>query len=143
VTHEDRPSRIFPLLVAAWCSLLFSNTAYPQIDSTRLEFYPLHIGDLWQWRNEQGLLGTWKITKDTVLANGRTYFRFQGSGYAAPRTNFAGFVCIDSLLGFRHSSGTHVAIVLMRPIFTDSARAKEPSGISVGIPQRHSSRITF
>jgi hypothetical protein len=98
MTPEDKPSRIFPLLVAAWCSLLFSNTAYPQIDSTRLEFYPLHIGDLWQWRNEQGLLGTGEITKDTVLANGRRYFWFgAGGGYTWPRTNGSGFVRIDSL----------------------------------------------
>jgi hypothetical protein len=99
MTQKDKPSRIFPLLVAAWYSLLFSNTAYPQIDSTRLEFYPLHIGDLWQWRNEQGLLGTSEITNDTVLTNGRRYFWFgAGGGYAGPRTNFSGLVRIDSLL---------------------------------------------
>jgi hypothetical protein len=97
MTQEDRRSRIFPLLLAVWCFLLFSNTAYPQIDSTRLEFYPLHVGDLWQWRNEQGLLGTSRIVADTTLPNGHTYFRFRSSGYAGPRTNFSGFVRIDSL----------------------------------------------
>ncbi|MGA9364301.1 MAG: T9SS type A sorting domain-containing protein [Bacteroidota bacterium] len=97
MTQEDKPSRIVPLLVAAWLSLLFSNTAYPQIDSTRLEFYPLHIGDLWQWRNEQGLLGTDEIVGDTILPNGHRYFHFRGSGYAGPRTNFSGLVRIDSL----------------------------------------------
>lgn len=97
MTQKNRPSLVFPLLVAAWCSLLSSNTAYPQIDSTRLEFYPLHIGDLWQWRNEQGLLGSDETVGDTILPNGHRYFRFHSSGYAGPRTTFAGFVRIDSL----------------------------------------------
>jgi hypothetical protein len=50
------------------------------LDSTRLEFFPHHKGDIWQYRYRSiysaiGYLETLMIvTDDTLLSNGRRYF---------------------------------------------------------------------
>jgi hypothetical protein len=47
--------------------LLFTTFCFPQIDTTKKDFYPLEIGNLWQYRNESNLISTEKIIGDTVL----------------------------------------------------------------------------
>lgn len=68
--------------------------AFPQIDTTLKEFFPLHIGDVWQYRNENSQLLTAKIESDTSIA-GQSYYVFKGMGL---RTSGSGITRIDSLL---------------------------------------------
>jgi hypothetical protein len=107
MTPKDKPSRIFPLLVAAWCSLLFSNTAYSQIDSTRLEFYPLHLGDLWQWKvgyYDPQQFSTLQVAKaDTVLPNG---YHYAAIGVPPDFSTGFDFLRIDSLLRVQNYVGS-------------------------------------
>jgi hypothetical protein len=67
-------------------------TAFPQVDSSKLEYFPLHIGDLWQYRNEYGILGTSKILGDTIIS-GRYYYVKGAPDF--PQN--AGYIRIDSL----------------------------------------------
>jgi hypothetical protein len=77
------------------CPLTFAQ----QIDSLRLEFFPLHKGDLWQYfygnSTGQGYLKNSEVvTADTVLSNGLHYAMLTGSPYY----NYTKFYRIDSLL---------------------------------------------
>jgi hypothetical protein len=71
---------------------VFLQTSTAQIDTTRREFYPLGLGDLWQYRNDGGqLISTPRITRvDTLLPNGGIY--------AVRGPSPGGFDRIDSLL---------------------------------------------
>lgn len=70
-----------------------------QIDSSKLEFYPLHIGDIWQYNNGPSIV---KILGDTVI-NGKRYFISANPDF--PQN--AAFVRIDSL--YREAWYTPVA----------------------------------
>jgi hypothetical protein len=78
--------------------LQLHNILYSQADSTRLEFFPLHKSDTWQYycgnyNGGGGYYRTWILTAvDTLLNNGKRYF-----GIADPRflTSFTFYV--DSL----------------------------------------------
>ena len=48
-------------------SLLISTFCFPQIDTTKKDFLPLKIGNLWQYRNESNNLGNQKVIADTVI----------------------------------------------------------------------------
>lgn len=78
-----------------------------QIDSTLLEFFPLHQGDTLQYTygNEFGFTSrviTQLITNpDTVLSNGRHYFKIMGSPYKSSTK----YLRIDSLLRVQEYSG--------------------------------------
>ncbi len=77
------------ILASLWFipSLLFS-----QIDTAKLQFYPLQIGNLWQYRGEgSGVIWTIKIIGDTVI-NDRMYYKRANPNY--PQN--AGFVRVDS-----------------------------------------------
>jgi hypothetical protein len=41
--------------------------SYSQIDTTKKDFYPLKIGNLWQYRNESNAISTEKIIGDTII----------------------------------------------------------------------------
>ncbi len=75
-----------------------------QIDSTRREFYPLHLGDLWQYRDEYGRISrTWQIIRvDSLMPNGERYAVF-----GAPPLFNTGYVFmrIDTLLRVQHYGG--------------------------------------
>lgn len=47
--------------------LIFTTVGYPQIDTTRKDFFPLKIDNLWQYRNESNVISTEKIVGDTVI----------------------------------------------------------------------------
>ncbi|MBI4811297.1 MAG: T9SS type A sorting domain-containing protein [Ignavibacteriales bacterium] len=50
---------------------------YSQIDTTLKEFYPLKVGNLWQWKQYEfwgSYLITCRITGDTTYSNGKHYF---------------------------------------------------------------------
>lgn len=55
--------------------LIVSAIASAQIDTTRREFWPLGLGNLWQYRDEYGHVSrtTWVSIADTVLPNGAHY----------------------------------------------------------------------
>lgn len=73
--------------------LLFPAFTFAQLDSAKLEFYPLHIGDLWQYRGQSSTV-VWsiKIIGDTVI-NGIRYYKSANPDY--PQN--AGIVRVDSL----------------------------------------------
>jgi hypothetical protein len=48
----------------------------PQIDPTLKEFYPLQIGNIWQYLNDNNSIVTSKIKTDTLL-NGELYYVFE------------------------------------------------------------------
>jgi hypothetical protein len=48
-------------------SILFSTFCYPQIDTTKKDFLPLKIDNLWQYRDESNNLGIQKVVADTVI----------------------------------------------------------------------------
>jgi hypothetical protein len=72
-------------------SILFSTFCYPQIDTTKKDFYPLKIGNLWQYRNESNNLGNQKVVGDTAI-DGINYFLLI---HSLPSTH--GVLRIDSL----------------------------------------------
>jgi hypothetical protein len=77
----------------------FFQTVYGQIDSSRLEFFPLHKGDLWQYYvGPYGSLGVIQNAvvqvQDTMLPNGSHYALVTGSPYSGPTKYYR----IDSLL---------------------------------------------
>lgn len=76
------------LITVLLLSFLYNLAA--QVDTTRREFYPLELGDLWQYRNEMGeITRTPRIVIfDTLMPN--------GGHYAA--VGVGGFDRIDSLL---------------------------------------------
>ena len=65
---------------------------FPQIDTTRKEFYPLQRGNLWQYRNERNKLVIQQVVGDTIL-DGERYFLLIHS----LRTS-GGITRIDSLM---------------------------------------------
>lgn len=54
---------------------ILTTFSYTQIDTTKKDFYPLKIGNLWQYRNESNLLSTEKIIGDTII-DGYFYYSF-------------------------------------------------------------------
>jgi hypothetical protein len=73
--------------------LIFTGNIIPQIDTTRQKFFPLQIGNLWQYRNGNNKLVIQQIVGDTVI-DGEKYFLFIHS----LRTSGNGIIRIDSLL---------------------------------------------
>ena len=73
--------------------LIFVTEIFPQIDTTRKEFYPLKIGNFWQYRSENNNLVIQQIVGDTLI-DGEKYFTFIHS----LRTSGSGIIRIDSLL---------------------------------------------
>jgi hypothetical protein len=81
-------------------TLIMAINLSAQIDTTRKEFYPLQIGNLWQYRDENNFLGTTIIRADTIL-NGIQYFVFER---VALRTQ-GGIIRIDSLMRVQNRRG--------------------------------------
>ena len=98
-----------------------------QIDTTRKDFYPLKIGNLWQYRNESNFLSTEKIIGDTII-DGHFYYNLVNvvnPSLVAPRR-------IDSLLRVIHRHGG--------PFWGDISRTLSPLG-GRGSPNPHFSPI--
>jgi hypothetical protein len=72
-----------------------------QIDTTRKEFYPLQIGNLWQYRDENNNLAIQQVVGDTIL-DGDNYFTLVHS----LRTSGGGITRIDSLLRVQNRIGS-------------------------------------
>jgi len=66
---------------------------FSQIDTTRKEFFPLHIGDVWQFINENNKLATERVVGDTIIG-GEKYFLLIHS----LKTAGGGVMRVDSLL---------------------------------------------
>lgn len=59
--------------------ILSSSIVFSQIDTSLKEFYPLKLGNLWQYRDQDNTLYTEQVVKeDTVLPNGKNYFYIKG-----------------------------------------------------------------
>jgi hypothetical protein len=55
---------------------IFATSATPQIDTTLKEFYPLQVGNTWQYLRDNNSILTSKIKTDTLL-NGELYYVFE------------------------------------------------------------------
>lgn len=79
-------------------------SVYGQIDTTRKEFFPLHLGDIWQYRNEFGnVVRTSQVVRmDSLLPNG---YRYVATGRPPNFNTGYAFVRIDSLLRVQHFGG--------------------------------------
>jgi len=68
-----------------YITLFLSVNIIAQQDSSLAEFWPLHIGDTWQYKNSSNLVYTRTIKKDTILDNKVKYSvlegHLRGSGY--------------------------------------------------------------
>ena len=85
--------------------LSYTATSYTQVDSS-LGFYPLHIGDYWEYSSVwidyyYGLRGYYSyhvsITGDTTLANGKQYFIVEHSSEPFGRPDQPRFQRVDSV----------------------------------------------
>jgi len=58
-------------------TLLFADAVslLAQIDTTRKEFFPLQVGNTWQYSTENNQLVTVVITNDTII-DGKQYYVF-------------------------------------------------------------------
>ena len=58
-----------------YITLLLSVNIFAQLDSSLAEFWPLHIGDTWQYKNQQGDITYYigVVNSDTLLPNKRNY----------------------------------------------------------------------
>lgn len=90
--------KFYHMLVGMGLFLFFQTLSFSQIDSSRLEFYPLYKGDLWQYflANEWGG-GEYRTatvtTIDTLMPNGHQYARIDGLPYTTSK-----YFRVDSLL---------------------------------------------
>ncbi len=94
-----KAANIFIIFVALSISL------YSQIDTSRKEFYPLKVGNLWQYFSyEFNQTLTLKIIEDTTF-EGYTYYRVDGGGL---RTIYP-YMRIDSLMRVQNHRGAPTA----------------------------------
>jgi hypothetical protein len=73
--------------------IYLASQTFAQIDTIRKEFYPLQLGDVRQYQNQDNHLNTVKIRTDTII-NGKQYYVLVGGGL---RTQ-TGIMRIDSLM---------------------------------------------
>ncbi len=81
------------ILVIIALTAVFLHTSAAQIDTTRREFFPLHIGDLWQYRDENQTLAIQRVIGDTII-DGQHYFLLMHSLL----TSGGGILRVDSLM---------------------------------------------
>ncbi len=58
-------------------SFTFANSALAQIDTTLREYFPMHVGDYWEYAEFSGDRFSCRIIGDTVLNNGKRYYTFR------------------------------------------------------------------
>ena len=75
--------------------LILTANLFAQIDRSRKEFYPLNVGNVWQYRTEDNKLYNAEIRADTIL-DGEGYYVFGSIG--GIRTTGSDKIRIDSLL---------------------------------------------
>ena len=103
-TTADRGD-VMKVFTIAFAFLTMARTlAYGQIDTTRREFYPLHVGDFWQYTDEHGQIsGNLQVAiADTVLPNG---YHYVARGVPPRFATGYGFLRIDSLLRIQSYRG--------------------------------------
>jgi len=83
--------------------LLFATSInlFAQIDTTLKEFYPLQVGNLWQYRNEYDQLLTTKIRADTLIDN-EMYYLY---GNVALKTQGGIAIRVGPLMRIQNRSG--------------------------------------
>ena len=70
-------------------------------DSTQLEYFPLHVGDIWEYRTLLGGNRATRIYSDSLFENGFRYF-MGGAGW---KTSSGSYLRIDSLLRVVYYTG--------------------------------------
>lgn len=97
IRHGGARASMKALAVVIVCAMtvVVTTSAVGQIDTTRREFYPLGLGDLWQYRNERNEMYTLRvISVDSLLPNGQRYAVLENPAYPGSFT----FKRVDSLL---------------------------------------------
>lgn len=69
----DLPKRVEMKIYCFALCLFVTSYTFAQTDTTKKEFYPLNIGNVWQYRDESNAVSTEKIIGDTVV-DGIQYF---------------------------------------------------------------------
>ncbi|HSL90655.1 MAG TPA: hypothetical protein VK870_15230, partial [Ignavibacteriaceae bacterium] len=59
--------------------LIHSNKLYAQIDTTLKEYFPLQIGNYWEYRDNLNNIWKIEVIKDTIMPNGKKYFVLKDS----------------------------------------------------------------
>jgi len=67
---------MYVVVVLFGVDILSSKIVYAQIDTSLKNFFPLHIGDYWEYEESFGDRYSVRITGDTLMENGRLYFVF-------------------------------------------------------------------
>jgi hypothetical protein len=106
--------------------LFLSQNAFSQIDTT--DWYPLHIGDKWEYYGKGFGYSQVEIIGDTLMPNGKTYYIFS-DGVDAWR--FQRKEC-DSLV-YYYSTSEHEEFLLFDFIATDKTLWEETTGYYLGI----------
>lgn len=94
----------FSLVVVITAFIILQNPVFAQIDTTRKEFFPLQIGNVWQYQSALGDLYTMTVTNDTVL-DGYKYYLLDGGGLRS----LYPVVRIDSLMQIQGRRGAPTA----------------------------------
>jgi type IX secretion system substrate protein len=94
--ESKRNCALGPLLTGFLFALTVISPAKSQIDTTLKEFYPLHLHDVWQYRDQNNTLYTYEVgIQDTSLPNGHHY---AAVGVPPNFTTGYDFDRVDSLL---------------------------------------------
>ena len=104
------------IIISCLLLIIFINTCFCQIDSTILAFYPLHIGNYWEYKQTlTDLPGpvitisyfSKEVTGDTLMLNGRRYKTILCKSIPDTITYYVDYERIDSLSGnvYRYSQG--------------------------------------
>lgn len=76
------------IIVVSIIFLIFPSTIYAQIDTTLKDFFPMHIGDYWEYMDEDFPEPTLhyylRIKKDTIMPNAIKYFQFDEVDFKFP-----------------------------------------------------------
>lgn len=97
MTNLEKNMKIFTIVLV----LIGTINIIPQIDTTRKEFFPLQIGNIWQYRDENNFLNTTAIKTDTLLDGKKYYIRERVS----LRTQGGIAIRVDSLMRVQNRSG--------------------------------------
>ena len=102
-SRQETRKSLFLGVSALWL-LVAPSFIFAQIDTARKEFFPLHIGDLWEYRNASGNLAIQQLIGDTLL-DSQLYLLLIHS----LRTSGGGITRVDSLLRVQNRGGSPTA----------------------------------
>jgi hypothetical protein len=72
-------------------AVIFSSRIYPQIDTTLKDYFPMHMGDYWEYLSESippdpSIQYCIRVEGDTLMPNGKIYHKFREKAISPPRS---------------------------------------------------------